>query len=109
MTKLATGFPGKPINGVPPMMPMATGRPGLIAIRHSTSLPMLFDGGLDVILLAGGNATAGEDQIMDAGHFLQTLRQCRAIVAQDAEIADLTAEPRQQRHQHEAVGVKQLR
>ena len=41
VTKLATGLPGKPINGVPPMMPIATGRPGLIAIRHSTSVPTL--------------------------------------------------------------------
>ena len=41
VTKLATGLPGSPMNGVPPMMPIATGRPGLIAIRHSTSLPTL--------------------------------------------------------------------
>ena len=41
VTKLATGLPGNPINGVPPMMPIATGRPGLIAIRHSTSEPTL--------------------------------------------------------------------
>ena len=41
VTKLATGLPGRPISGVPPMMPIATGRPGLIAMRHSTSVPML--------------------------------------------------------------------
>ena len=32
---------GNPMKGVPPMMPMATGRPGLIAMRHSTSRPTL--------------------------------------------------------------------
>ena len=32
-------LPGKPMNGVPAMMPIATGRPGLIAIRHKTSFP----------------------------------------------------------------------
>ena len=41
VTKLATGLPGKPMNGVPPIIPIATGRPGLIAIRHSTSVPTL--------------------------------------------------------------------
>ena len=43
VTKLATGFPGKPMNGVPSMMPIATGRPGLIAIRHNTSRADAFD------------------------------------------------------------------
>ncbi len=41
VTKLATGLPGSPMKGVPPMIPIATGRPGLIAIRHNTSFPAL--------------------------------------------------------------------
>ena len=41
VTKLATGLPGRPMSGVPSMIPIATGRPGLIAIRHSTSEPAL--------------------------------------------------------------------
>ena len=81
------------MNGVPPIMPMATGRPGLIAIRHSTSVPALFDAGLDVVLFAGRNAAGGQDQVVGSGDLLQAARQRSAIVAQDAEIADLAAEP----------------
>src|SRR6201999_3926460 len=33
VTKLATGLPGRPISGVPSTTPIATGRPGLVAIR----------------------------------------------------------------------------
>jgi hypothetical protein len=76
------------------MTPIAAGRPGLIA--------------LDVIFLAGGNPAAGQDQIVAARSRPQGLRQHRAIVTQDAEIAQLAAQPRQQRHQHETVGIEQL-
>ncbi len=40
VTKLATGLPGSPMSGVPPITPMATGRPGLIATRQNTSVPL---------------------------------------------------------------------
>ena len=46
---------------------------------------------------------------MRAGHLLQRARQRGAVIPDDAEIADLAAEPRQHRHQHEAVGIEQLR
>ena len=32
---------GRPMKGVPPITPMATGRPGLMAMRQNTSLPTL--------------------------------------------------------------------
>jgi hypothetical protein len=62
-----------------------------------------------VVLLAGGDAAVVQDQIVAAAHLLQALRERGALVAQDAEIADLAAEPAQHRHQHEAVGIEQLR
>ncbi len=46
---------------------------------------------------------------MAAGHLLQGAGERSPIVPEDAEIADLAAEPRQHRHQHEAVGIEQLR
>ena len=109
MTKLATGLPGKPMNGVPPMMPIATGRPGLIAIRHSTSLPTL-----STLALTWSSSPVETPPVVRirswrAGHLLQRARERGALVAQDAEIADLAAEPAQHRHQHEAVGIEQLR
>ena len=68
-----------------------------------------FDAGLDVILLAGRNAAGGQEQVVAAGHLLQRVRKRGALIAQNAEIADLAAEPLQHRHQHEAVGIEQLR
>jgi hypothetical protein len=38
----ATGLPGRPINGVLPIWPSATGRPGLIASRQKNSDPCAF-------------------------------------------------------------------
>jgi len=95
VTKLATGFPGSPINGVPPMIPMATGTSGFDCHPPQHEFAGLFDRGLDVVFLAGRNAAAGENQVMGAGDLLQTLRQCGAIVAQNTEIADLATKPRQ--------------
>ena len=46
---------------------------------------------------------------MATGHVLQGARERGAVVPEDAEIADLAAETRQHRHQHEAVGIEQLR
>ena len=91
------------------MIPIATGRPGLIAIRHSTSEPTLFDAGLDVIFLAGRNPAAGQDQIMGVRRLAQASASEARSSRQDPEIADRAAEPRQHRHQHEAVGIEQLR
>ena len=59
-----------------------------------------------MILFAGRNAAGGEDQIMIAGDLLQPLSQRSPIVAENAEIADLAAQPSKHRHQHEAVGIK---
>ncbi len=61
---------------------------------------------LDVILLAGRDATGGEDQIVRARDLLQAIGKRAALAEQDAEIDDLAAEPAQHRHQHEAVGTR---
>src|SRR6266404_5250720 len=55
--------------------------------------PDIFDAGLDVVLLAGRNAAGGQDQVVGSGDLLQPASQRSAIVAQDAEIADLAAQP----------------
>src|SRR5215469_7538467 len=39
VTITATGLPGKPMNGMRPIWPIATGRPGLIASRQKCSRP----------------------------------------------------------------------
>jgi hypothetical protein len=44
-----------------------------------------------------------------AGDVLQRARQRGAVVPENAEIADLAAEPRQHRQQHETIGIEQLR
>ena len=46
---------------------------------------------------------------MGAGDLLQCACERGAIIPDDAEIADVAAEPAQHRHQHEAVGIEQLR
>src|SRR2546423_1851450 len=40
VTNAATGLPGTPTNAPPLITPIATGRPGLMATRQNTSLPM---------------------------------------------------------------------
>ena len=45
---------------------------------------------------------------MANGDLSQRVRQQRAVVPDDAEIADVATQPHQHRHQHEAVGIEQL-
>ena len=65
-----------------------------------------------LLALAAGASLEGERcdlAIVFAGDPLQCGGERVTLVAQDAEIADLAAKPRQHRHQHEAIGVEQLR
>ncbi len=67
-----------------------------------------FDASLDVILFPGRNAAGGKDQVAGGGRLLQRVCERETLIAQNAEIADQAAEPLEHRHQHEAVGIKQL-
>ncbi len=62
-----------------------------------------------MVLVAGGDTAGGQDQIVGACDLLQAVRHRGAVVPDDAEIAELAAEPGQHRRQHEAVGIEQLR
>ena len=97
------------MNGVPAMMPMATGRPGLIAIRHNTSRPTLSTPALTWSSSPVETPPVVRIRSWLPATFLQRVCQRRGLVAQNAEIGDLAAQPAQHRHQHEAVGIEQLR
>ena len=97
------------MNGVPSMIPIATGRPGLIAIRHSTSVPTLSTPALTWSSSPVETPPVVRIRSWAPATCLQALRQRGAVVADDAEIADLAAKPRQHRDQHDAVGIEQLR
>ena len=46
VTKLETGFPGRPMNAQAPILPNASGRPGFIEIFHISSEPSASTAGL---------------------------------------------------------------
>ena len=73
--------------------------------RQKTSLPTEFDGGLHMIFLAGGNAPAGENEIMPSRRGGEAPRELVAIVAQDAEIDDFRAEAGEQAREQQPVRI----
>ena len=68
-----------------------------------------FDARFDMVLFAGRNPAGSENEVVAGSDFLQAGGERSAIIPENTEIADFATQPLEHRHQHEAVGIEQLR